>query len=167
LVVEVLSELPILQGIEDLLQDVYTFFCKSPKKHLEFIKLAEFFESKGNKILRNIKTRWLSVLAPTVRVMTEFKPLLVKIHQDATTKKPKKISTTCDSHLTDFKIIVGLTCLLPMLCVTNKVMKFAQATDVYVCDFLVAIKSYNLTSPGCILKKLQSSSLKPFGTLML
>jgi hypothetical protein len=31
-----------------------------------------------------------------------------------------------------------------MLHATNKVMKFVQATDVYVCDFLVAIKKLQL-----------------------
>jgi hypothetical protein len=50
--IEVLSGFPIVKGIENLLEDLYTFFCKSPKRHLEFVKLAEFFECKGNKILR-------------------------------------------------------------------------------------------------------------------
>jgi hypothetical protein len=44
--------LPIVSKIEDLLQDIYTFFCKSPKKHIAFGKLAEILETKGNKILR-------------------------------------------------------------------------------------------------------------------
>jgi hypothetical protein len=52
LAVEVLSELPIVRGIEDLLQDIYSFFCKTPKKHVAFMKLVEFLEYKGNKILR-------------------------------------------------------------------------------------------------------------------
>jgi hypothetical protein len=52
LAVETLSVLPVVSLIEDLLQDVYTFFCKSPKKHLAFVKLAEMMDTKGNKILR-------------------------------------------------------------------------------------------------------------------
>jgi hypothetical protein len=52
LAVEVLSQLPIVAGIEELLQNIYTFFCKSPKKHTEFVRLAELMETKGNKILR-------------------------------------------------------------------------------------------------------------------
>jgi hypothetical protein len=52
LAIEVLSQLPIVSKIEDLLQDIYTFFCKSPKKHIAFGKLAEILETKGNKILR-------------------------------------------------------------------------------------------------------------------
>jgi hypothetical protein len=52
LAIEVLSSLPIVAGIEDLLQNIYSFFCKSPKKHVEFVKLAELLETKGNKILR-------------------------------------------------------------------------------------------------------------------
>jgi hypothetical protein len=51
LAIEVLSGFSIVKGIENLLEDLYTFFCKSPKRHLEFVKLTKFFESKGNKIL--------------------------------------------------------------------------------------------------------------------
>jgi hypothetical protein len=83
LVVEVLNNFPILAVIEDMLQDNYSFFCKSPKKHAAFVKLAEFLESKGNKILRNFKTQWMSMLAPTIQVMNEYRPLLVKMHEDA------------------------------------------------------------------------------------
>jgi membrane protein CcdC involved in cytochrome C biogenesis len=109
------------------------------------------------------------MLAPAVKVMTEFKPLLMKIHQDAMTKKPKKISTTCDSHLTDVKIIVGLTYLLPMLRATNKVMKFAQAIDMIVCDFLVAIKKLQLDLTMMYIKettKFKSEAFWDFNALV-
>jgi hypothetical protein len=52
LAIKVLSSFPIVLGIENLLEDLYIFFCKSPKRHLEFVKLAQFFECKGNKILK-------------------------------------------------------------------------------------------------------------------
>jgi hypothetical protein len=52
LAIEVLSLLPIVAGIEDLLQNIYSFFCKSPKNHVKFVKLAELLDTKGNKILK-------------------------------------------------------------------------------------------------------------------
>ena len=55
LAVEALENLPVLQKIEDMLHDLYSYFCKSPKKHIEFCKLAELMETKGLKILRNVK----------------------------------------------------------------------------------------------------------------
>ena len=40
-------------------------------------------QSKGLKILKNIKTRWISMLSPSVRVMNEYRPLLVKMWLDS------------------------------------------------------------------------------------
>jgi hypothetical protein len=59
LVVEALEKLPLLDKIETMLGDLHGCFCKSPKKHTEFVKLAEILETKGLRILRNIKTRWI------------------------------------------------------------------------------------------------------------
>jgi hypothetical protein len=36
--------------IESLLQCLYVYFSHNFKRHLEFIKLAKFVETKGNKI---------------------------------------------------------------------------------------------------------------------
>jgi hypothetical protein len=140
LAVEVLGQTPIVSGIEELLADIYTFFCKSPKKHLEFVKLAELLNSKGNKILRNIKTRWLSMLAPVVRIMNEYRPLLVKMSKDAGVKKPTALYTKCFQHLTDIQVLLGLAAILPMLRLTNKLMKYAQRNDVFVSDYLAAVE---------------------------
>jgi hypothetical protein len=91
LAVEALNKLPIVATIEDMLGDLYSFFCKSPKKHLEFLKLAEVMETKGNKILRNIKTRWISMLAPSIRVMNEYRTLIAKLDETAKPKKPQRL----------------------------------------------------------------------------
>jgi len=40
-------------------------YCNQcPKRHLEHTKLAEVIESKGLIFLKNIKTKWISMLAP-------------------------------------------------------------------------------------------------------
>jgi len=38
--------------------------------------------TKGNKILQNVKTRWVLMLNPTKRVMAEYKTLLMKMALD-------------------------------------------------------------------------------------
>jgi hypothetical protein len=38
--------------------------------------------TKGNKILRNVKTRWILILSATKRVMVEYKSMLVKMALD-------------------------------------------------------------------------------------
>jgi len=43
-------------------------------------------------------------------------------------------------HLCDIVTILGLSCNLPMLKFVYALMKFAQAIDVFVCDYIVVIK---------------------------
>jgi hypothetical protein len=130
----------MVEGIEDMLANLYTYFCKSPQKHLEFLKLVEVMETKGLKILRNIKTCWISMLAPVVRVMNEYRTLLVKFQQDSSVRKPKKIAEKCFTNLVDVQTIIGLACIMPMLRLTQSLMKYAQRNDVFVCDFLAGVK---------------------------
>jgi hypothetical protein len=141
LAVELLSDLPMVEGIEDMLANLYTYFFKSPQKHLECLKLAELMETKGLKILRNIKTRWISMLVPTVRVMNEYRTLLVKFHQDSNMRKLKKIAVKCFTNLVDVQIVIGLAYIMPMLRLTQSLMKYAQRNDVFVCDFLAGVKT--------------------------
>jgi hypothetical protein len=41
------------------------YFAHSPKKFLQFQKLADLINTKGNKLLQNMKTQWISMLSPT------------------------------------------------------------------------------------------------------
>jgi hypothetical protein len=34
-----------------------------------------------------------------------------------------------------------MACLMPMLCATKNLMKFTQSNDIYICDYLVAVKT--------------------------
>jgi hypothetical protein len=43
---------------------MYGYFNNSLKIHLEFQGLAQTLETKGNKIFKNVKTRWMSTLEP-------------------------------------------------------------------------------------------------------
>jgi hypothetical protein len=82
------------------------------------------------------------MLKPAIRIMNEYKPLLVKLKEDASVKNPTKLSLKYFSGLTDVQIIVGLTCLMPMLRMANGLMKATQKNDVFVCDYLAAIKIF-------------------------
>jgi hypothetical protein len=44
--------------------------------------LTEMIEFKGLNFLRNIKTRWISMLAPFKRMLREYKTLVVKMNDD-------------------------------------------------------------------------------------
>jgi hypothetical protein len=141
LVVEALEKLLVLQKIELLLADLYSYFCKSPKKHIEFCKLVEVMETKGLKILRNIKTRWISMLSPTIRAMNEYRTLLVKMLEDSKLKKEKVQAKNATIYL-DYLTI------LPMLRLSQLFIKFAQKQDAFICDFLAAVQVISGT-PFC------------------
>ncbi len=61
LAVQILSHLQMVNRFEGLFHTLYNYFSKSPKRHLEFTKLV--------KILRNVKTRWISMLSLVQCVM--------------------------------------------------------------------------------------------------
>jgi hypothetical protein len=67
-IVVVLSKLPLVFCIEFMLQSLYSFFAHNSKKLLEFTKFVNFFETKGLKLLKNVKTRWISMLSPLKHV---------------------------------------------------------------------------------------------------
>jgi hypothetical protein len=142
------EKLPNLDKIEAMLGDIYSYFCKSPKKYMEFFKLAEVMETMGLKILWNIKTRWISMLSSVVRIMNEYRTLIVKMHQDTTLKNAKqhvKNATICYDHLADIQIVMGLVALMPMLRLAKVLIKFAQSNEAFVCDFLAAVQVCNST----------------------
>jgi hypothetical protein len=114
-----LSDLPKVEWIKSMLQRLYIFFAHSPKRHLEYVKLAKVIETKELKILKNIRT------------------LLVKMSQDAETMPTAK---ACFNDFIDIQIVLGLACIMPMLRTMYNLMQYAQKNDVLICYFLNAIK---------------------------
>ena len=149
LAVEPLSDLPIVGKIEDLCQAMYGYFSHSPKRHLEFQRLPDVLEIEGRKILRNVKTRWISLLDPLKRVMGEYKTLIVKMGEDAAVKLPSLIAKQAAAResarlnydlLCDVGTLLGLSCFMPLLDCVNLLMKFAQSDNVFVSDYVVVVK---------------------------
>jgi hypothetical protein len=89
LALEPLFNLSLVAKLESLCQAMYAYFSHSPKNHLEFQKLAGVVEIEGLRILRNVTTRWISLLDPLRRIMGEYKTLLVKMCDDAAVKEPE------------------------------------------------------------------------------
>lgn len=57
--------------MEDFLVALYSYFSFSSNYTLNFQKLATCSESNGNKILKNVKTRWISFAWVAKRVLKE------------------------------------------------------------------------------------------------
>jgi hypothetical protein len=60
-------------------------------------------ETKGLKLLKNVKTRWISMFSPTKWVMGEYKTLLMKmaLNMDANFQ-----ATTNIKHLVDLDMLL-------------------------------------------------------------
>jgi hypothetical protein len=65
---------------------------------MQLVKLAKVLESKGLKFLKNIKTRWLSILLPMIRVKYEYKVMLVKIHLENKTSTSGQQRKSCQER---------------------------------------------------------------------
>jgi hypothetical protein len=137
-VVQTLSHLPMVKRIEGLLSTFYNYFYKSPKRHLEFTKLAKIMETKGAKILKNIKTQWITMLSPIKHVMVEYMILLMKMAIENPNNEKEKANFDL---LCDVQVMLGLATILPLLHSIHNFIKFSQCQrDVLVCDFVVVVK---------------------------
>jgi len=86
LVAQTLSNFEVVKHVEDPFQVsvvLYFDFSSSPKHTLEFQNFATCSEFEGNNILRNVKTRWISMFGLAKRVFQEYKPLVTKMATDA------------------------------------------------------------------------------------
>jgi hypothetical protein len=99
-----------------MLQSLYTFFVHSPKKHLGFTELAQILQTKGNKILCNVKTRWISMLNPTRCVMSKYKMLMLKMVKY---NMEVVIAKSNFELLSNVSLFLALACLLLLLETTH------------------------------------------------
>jgi hypothetical protein len=123
LVVQILSGLPLVKHIESLLQTLHAYFAHSPKRYLEFTKLVEVMETKRNKILHNVKIRWISMLSLAKKVLAKYGTLLMKRAMDCPTNHQVELNY---EHLCDLQTLLGLASNLLLLESIHVFIKFAQ-----------------------------------------
>jgi hypothetical protein len=99
--------------------------------------LAEIIESRGLKILKNIQTRWISMLAPSKKLVFEYKFVVMKMSKDLPTNPVVAINYEL---FCDVKTLMGLTCVLVMLEEMQNLNKLAQKKNCFICDFAATIK---------------------------
>jgi hypothetical protein len=94
-------------------------------------------EIKGNKILNNIKIRWIFMINLVKQVLSDFRTLLMKMTLNATTIP----STQSNLFLfTNVETLLGLNTMMPLLEAIHSLIKFAQLKDVFVYDFITIMK---------------------------
>jgi hypothetical protein len=107
----------IARKIENMLQSLYAYCSHSPKKTQEFVDLVDIVETKGQQVLKNIITYWISMLLPTKRVMSKYYAIVLKMHQDA-----RNLELFCD-----LEVMMGLSCIMPMLERLNDLINFSKS----------------------------------------
>jgi hypothetical protein len=138
-----MSKYPIVARIESLLQSFHGYFYKSNKRYLELQKLANLMETKGNKVLWNVTTRWISMRSPAMRVLSEYKTLIVKMGLDMTPTPNHRVPVGAEAnfnYLVDLEVLLSLCCIMPLLDAVNWLIKLSQARDIFICDFMEALK---------------------------
>jgi len=85
------GNLTFIIKIEVFFKNMYGYFSHSPKRHLEFQRLVQTLKIKGNKIFKNVKTRWMSMLDALKMIMVEYYPLFVMMQTDYSTVHVAKV----------------------------------------------------------------------------
>lgn len=88
-------------------------------------------------MLRNVQTRWVSLLEPLCRLLSEYRTLLYKMTADLNDNQKAE---ACLQWLLDPYTLLGMCALLPLLEAIDTLVNFAPKRDVYICDFLAAVK---------------------------
>ncbi len=89
--IQSLSNLTLFVQLEVFMGNLHSYFSCFPKWHLEFLKLVAM-ETKGNTILKNVKTLWMSILDPLRRIMAKYKLLLVFMQVDQISTQMAKVN---------------------------------------------------------------------------
>ena len=99
-------------------------------------------ETKGLKLLKNMETQWISMCSPNHRIMDEYKTLLVKMDVDmaAGGQNGNSAVATNFDYLSDIEVLLSLSYFIPMLNVVHYLIKLSQARDIFIYDFMQAIK---------------------------
>lgn len=132
--------------IKNVLTSLHVYFEGSPKIHLEFTKLAQVLHTKDLESIMNVKSRWLSILFLLQHVMSEYHTFVHNLHHNPTdtwaTKKQQDREATNLALEQDFPTTVALAYFLLLLQTTNSLVKFSQQQDIFICDYMGALKVY-------------------------
>jgi hypothetical protein len=133
-----LDETPIISHVRLLAHQVSNFLCHSPKWCRALAAAAEEVGTNGNKILRDIQTRWISLQKLAERIWDEFKALVLFFSREVEDEVvgAKYIMDL----LLDLETQLSLTVVMPMLEQLDMLTKFLQCREVFLHDMVEAIQ---------------------------
>ena len=129
--------------------------CRSPKvvmlllrpHHMDILEVAMdvlgVIETKGNKIIKNVQTCWMSMKSLVKHVLSKYKTLMVTMDVDMIFALGHKVSTKAKENfdlLGDIEVLLSLLCFISLLNAMYNLMKLSQERDTFICEFTQAIK---------------------------
>jgi hypothetical protein len=95
IVIQTIFKLSVMENVEYMLQNLYVYFSHNLKKTQKFIELVGIVETKGQCIVRNILRCDGFQCYSLLRVLSEYKSLLLKIHQCSSVNNQVTHNWTC------------------------------------------------------------------------
>ena len=77
----VVKKFPSVNKVEDLVRELYAYFCQSPKHFREFQHFIDR-NTDGNKLLKDVDTRWMSLDRPAHRVFSKYQSLIGLMYEN-------------------------------------------------------------------------------------
>ncbi len=97
---------------------------QQPQTHLELTKLINIMKTKRFEIfMKNIKTRWISILSLAKMVMVEYWTHFMKMSIGHGRQFPN-----CNTfeHLTNLDVLLFLACIIPFLEMVHSFIIFSR-----------------------------------------
>jgi hypothetical protein len=125
--------------------NLHAYLGKSPKRALQYQELADELKLESFSILRNVKTRWISVYKLGRRVWDMYKSSLITMAHRFKRKLLKKgffyskLAKKNHELLVDLQTFLSIPCILPLLRSMHLMIQFAQGRNVFINDYLSAV----------------------------
>ena len=126
---------------EELLRDVYNYFCHSSKRQAEFRAFQSFAEVEPHKLLHPCQTHWLSLHACVSRVIEQWDVLIqyfkAVVDQDNLLVSQKILNHLQNPIWTIFLILCSLSSLSLISC--SRVLKPRFTVSIMVSRLYIGI----------------------------
>jgi hypothetical protein len=133
---KIVSKFPSVSKVEDLVREAYAYFSRSPKRFSEFKKFVDGV-TNGNKLLKDVDTRWISLNGPAQRLFSEYQSLVGVMYEHRfSVDKAQDLLF----RLTDIETLLTLVGILPMLDEMNVLVKMSQSRTMYIAEYTNARK---------------------------
>lgn len=134
-----MKDVAIVGKLTAFVHEVSNYFSASPKRADELFAAHTAAGTKGNKIIQDVTTRWISLLPALQSVCDEWPALMLKLWGDKEDGVPGAASMY--SQLVDVELFLGAHALLPLLTLLNSFLKACQARHVFVNDLSDTLSS--------------------------